>query len=72
MDNQEAPTVWHKELCSMLCSSLDGMGVWGRMDTCICMAESLRCSPETLTALLTGYTSIQNKKFKQQQQQKRK
>ena len=23
--------------------------VWGRMDTCICMAESLPCSPETIT-----------------------
>ena len=27
----------NKELCSMLCGSLDGRGVWGRMDTCICM-----------------------------------
>ena len=32
------------------------------MDTCICMVESLRCSPETVTTLLTGYTSIQNLK----------
>ena len=23
-----------------------GGGVWGRMDTCICMAESLHCPPE--------------------------
>ena len=30
------------------------------MDTCICMAESLHCSPETIT-LLIGYTPIQNK-----------
>ena len=22
----------------MLCDSLDGMRVWGRMDTCVCMA----------------------------------
>ena len=28
-------------LCSMLCGSLDGRGVWGWMDTCICMAETL-------------------------------
>ena len=28
------------------------------------MAESLLCSPETITTLLTGYTPIQNKKFK--------
>ena len=28
----------------MLCGSLDGKEIWERMDTCICMAESL-CSP---------------------------
>ena len=28
------------------------------------MAESLRCSPETVTTLLIGYTPIQNKKVK--------
>ena len=33
------------------------------MDTCICMAESLCCSFETITTLLMGYTPIQNKKF---------
>ena len=27
----------------------------GRMDTCICIAESLRCSPETITTLLISY-----------------
>lgn len=30
---------------------------------CVCVAESLRCSPETLTTLLTGYIPTQNKKF---------
>ena len=25
----------------MLCGSLDGRGVWGRMDTCICMGENV-------------------------------
>ena len=35
MDNQQGPTVQHRELCSMSCGSLDGRGVWGRMDTCI-------------------------------------
>ena len=48
----------HRELCSMLCGSLGGKGVWGRMDTCICMAEPLSCSPERITTLLTGYTPI--------------
>ena len=59
--NQEGPTIWHVELCLMLCGSLDGRGIWERMDTGICMAESLCCSPETL---LISYTLIQNKKFK--------
>ena len=36
----------------------DGRGVWGRRDTCICMAESLCCPPETIITLLIGYTSI--------------
>ena len=34
--------------------------VWGRMDTYICMTESLHCSPETITRLLTDYTPIEN------------
>ena len=43
----------------MLCGSLDGREVWGRMDSCMCVAESLHCSPETITALLTSYTLVQ-------------
>ena len=35
-------------------------GSWGRMDPCICMAESLHCSPETITTWFIGYTPIQN------------
>ena len=54
----------------MLHGSLDGRGVWGRMDTHICMAESLRSSPETITTMLTGYTPIQNKKFKKNKNNK--
>ena len=38
MDNQQGPTVEHRELCSMLCGSQDGKGVWQRMDTCVCMS----------------------------------
>ena len=45
------------ELYSMLCGSLDGRGVWGRMDTCICIADSLHCSPEAITTLLMGYAA---------------
>ena len=46
-----------------LCASLDGRRIWGRMDTCTCMAESLCCSPETTIALLIAYSPIQNKMF---------
>ena len=53
------------ELCSMLYGSLDGRGVWGRMDTGICVAESLHCPPETITTLLIGYNPTQNKTLKQ-------
>ena len=34
------------------------------MDIYVCMAESPCCPPETITALLIGYTPIQNKKLK--------
>ena len=29
MDDQQGPTEQHRELCSMLCGSLDGRVVWG-------------------------------------------
>ena len=32
-ENQQGPTGYHRGLCSMLCGSLDGRGVWGRLDT---------------------------------------
>ena len=44
--------------CSMLWGNLDGRGVWGRMDTRVCMAESLCCPSETITTLSVGYTPI--------------
>ena len=64
MDNKQGPFAEHRELCSKLHGCLDGRGVRGRMDTCICMAESLHCSPETLTTLLISYTPRQTKKLK--------
>ena len=42
------------ELCSILCGSLDGREVWREMDTRICMAGSLHCSPETITTLFVN------------------
>ena len=46
------PDCKRREMCILL----------ERMDTYICVAESLRCSPETVTTLLIGSTLIQNKK----------
>ena len=42
------------------CPSEGDMLLWGRVDTCICMAESLPCASEPTTTLLTGHTPIQN------------
>ena len=39
-------------------------GIWGRMHTCIRMAESLLHSPEIITTLFISYIPIQNKKLK--------
>ena len=53
------------KLCSVLSGSLDRRGLWGRMDTCICMTESVWCSSETIQhSWLIGYTPIQNKMLK--------
>ena len=60
VDTQQGPTVENRELCSVSGGSLDGRGVWGRMDRWVCMAESLCCAPETITTLLAGYTPMQN------------
>ena len=39
MDNKQGPTLSVMELYSMLCSSLDARGIWGRMDACVHMAD---------------------------------
>ena len=51
-DHQQGHAAQHRGLCLVLCGSLDGRGVWGRMDTCICMAESLHCMSINITRLL--------------------
>ena len=63
MDKQQGPAIKQMGLCSMLCGSLDGKGVWMRIDANMCMAESLFCPPGTITTLLIGYIPIPNKKF---------
>ena len=39
----------------MLCGSLDGRGVGGRMDTCVCMAETLLRLHETITTMFAFF-----------------
>ena len=43
IENQQGPTVWYRELCSILCNNLNGQ----RIDTRVCITESLCCTPET-------------------------
>ena len=46
----------HGSLLNVMCRQPGWeKGFWGRMDTCICMAESLPCSLETKTTLLISY-----------------
>ena len=55
--------ITNKDLCiaqgvlSMLCGSLDGREVWGRMGKCVCVPESLCYSLKTITTLLNDYNS---------------
>ena len=58
--------VTHTPLSSMLPHSI----VWGRVDTCVCMAKALCCSPETVATLSIGYIPIENKKFKKKETEK--
>ena len=56
----------------VLCGSLDGRGVEGQGMRAVGVPESLCCPPESVTALLTGHTSIQNKQFKKHLKQTKK
>ena len=38
---------------------------WRRTDTCICMAKSLHCSPETTKTLSISHTPLQKRKLKE-------
>ena len=60
MDNQQEPSVQHMQLCSMVCGSLDGRRVWGKMDTCIPMAVR-PCSPEIITTLFVNQLYLNTK-----------
>ena len=67
--NQQGPTdnTWNSTQCM---PARMGEEFGGRMDTCICMAESLGCSLETTVTLLISYTLLQNKQFKVRKKKK--
>ena len=65
MDNQQGPTVQHWELYSMLCGSLDGRGVWGRMDTSTYMGESPGCSHNIVNRLCSNIKLKVKKKIEE-------
>ena len=61
MDHQQGTTVQDREFCSKPRGSLDRRGIWGRTETCVCMAESTCSLPETITTLLTCYECLSAK-----------
>ena len=58
IDNQQRPTVYHRELCLIFCNNLNEKIIQKRVDTCICITESLWCTTETNTELLINYAPI--------------
>ena len=56
------PSSWNS--AQFYAAAWRGAGFGGRMDPCICMAESLGCSPEMITAISISYTLIQTKSSK--------
>ena len=53
----------HGTLLNVTCQP-DWEGALGRIDICVCMAESLHCSPETTTASSISYAPTQIKNLK--------
>ena len=49
IDNQQRPTVSHRQHYSIVCNNLNGKRIWKRIDTHICTTESLCCVPEINT-----------------------
>lgn len=63
--------LFFRELCLMLCDSLDGKGVWGRVDTCTYVWLSRSAMYPTLDNIFNRLYILQYKinHFKKQQQQ---
>ena len=52
-DNQQGPTLWPRERCSIFCNNPSGKEPKERMG--VCMTESLRCTLKVTAALLISY-----------------
>ena len=63
MDNQQGPTVWHRELFSVLCDGLYRERIFKKkkVDICVCTTDSFCCTPETNTTLLINCSNIKQK-----------
>ena len=61
--NNNYSTLKNRELCSIFCSKVNGKRIWKRINTCVCITESLCCTPETNITLLINY-KIKQKSFK--------
>ena len=53
--NQYGPTYSTENSAQCYVAAWMGGDLVGRIDTCVCVAESLSCPPEIITVLLTGY-----------------
>ena len=64
MDNQQGPSVYTGTSARCYVAAWIGGEFGGEWIHVHVMTESLCCAPETITTVITGYTPVQNKKFK--------
>ena len=50
--------ITNKDLCSILCKNLSGKRIWKRIDTCMCITESLCCTSKTNITVSTLASKI--------------
>ena len=60
-ENTQGPTAQHRELYNVMWKP-GWEEIWLRIDTFVCIPESLCCPPEMVTTWLIGHTPVQNKK----------
>ena len=61
-NNQKGLTIQHRELRSIFCNNLNGKKNWKRIDTYICISDSICFVPEANTIVNQLYATI---KFKE-------